>query len=125
MAQHGITSGCGSNGFCPNDNVTRDEMAIFIVRAIYGSDNFTYTTTPYFNDVLPTTFGFKWIQKPEGSWELPTAAQCPLTVRPRRWPAIRWLCLLFVRGWVSVSQGRARRLLIHRRHTSPMRPGGH
>jgi hypothetical protein len=38
-------------------------MAIFIVRAIYGSDNFTYTTTPYFTDVTPTTFGFPWIQK--------------------------------------------------------------
>lgn len=63
MAQHGITSGCGNNGFCPNDNVRRDEMAIFIVRAIYGNDNFTYTTTPYFTDVAPGAFGFKWIQK--------------------------------------------------------------
>ena len=63
MAQRGITAGCGNNGFCPNDNVTRDEMAIFIVRAIYGSDNFTYTASPYFTDVTPSTFGFKWIQK--------------------------------------------------------------
>ena len=63
MAQHGITSGCASNGFCPNANVTRDEMAIFIVRAIYGNDNFTYSTTPYFTDVTSGTFGFKWIQK--------------------------------------------------------------
>ena len=63
MAQLGITAGCGSNGFCPNENVTRDEMAIFIVRAIYGNDNFTYTTTPYFTDVTSSTFGFKWIQK--------------------------------------------------------------
>jgi hypothetical protein len=63
MAQHGITAGCGNNDFCPNLNGTRDEMAIFIVRAIYGNDNFTYTTTPYFTDVTPTTFGFKWIQK--------------------------------------------------------------
>jgi uncharacterized repeat protein (TIGR01451 family) len=63
MAQKSITAGCGNNGFCPNDNVTRDEMAIFIVRAIYGNDNFTYTSAPYFTDVTPTTFGFKWIQK--------------------------------------------------------------
>ena len=28
-----------------------------------GSDNFTYTATPYFTDVTPTTFAFKWIQK--------------------------------------------------------------
>jgi hypothetical protein len=63
MAQHSITAGCGNNNFCPNENVTRDQMAIFIVRAILGTDNFTYTTTPYFTDVTPSTFGFKWIQK--------------------------------------------------------------
>jgi len=38
-------------------------MAIFMVRAVFGGDNFTYSTTPYFTDVTPTTFGFKWIQK--------------------------------------------------------------
>ena len=64
FAQAGITSGCGVDQFCPGAFVTRDEMAIFIVRAIFhGNDNFTYTTTPYFTDVTPTTFGFKWIQK--------------------------------------------------------------
>ena len=63
FAQFGITNGCGSNDFCPDADVTRDEMAIFIVRAVYGNDNFTYNTTPYFTDVTPSTFGFKWIQK--------------------------------------------------------------
>jgi hypothetical protein len=63
LAQHGITAGCGNNGYCPQQNVTRDEMAIFMVRAVFGGDNFTYSTTPYFTDVQPTTFGFKWIQK--------------------------------------------------------------
>jgi hypothetical protein len=63
MALHGITSGCGSNDYCPGTNVTRDQMAIFIVRAIMGNDNFTYTAAPYFTDVQPATFGFKWIQK--------------------------------------------------------------
>jgi hypothetical protein len=63
MAQKGITAGCGSNGYCPQNPVTRDQMAIFMVRAVFGGDNFTYSTTPYFTDVTPTTFGFKWIQK--------------------------------------------------------------
>ena len=76
MALHGITAGCGSNNFCPNDNVTRDEMAIFVVRAIYGSDNFTYSTTPYFTDVTSSTFGFKWIQKLK---ELGVTAGCTTT----------------------------------------------
>jgi hypothetical protein len=33
----GITTGCGSNPliYCPNNNVTRAEMAVFIVRAFH------------------------------------------------------------------------------------------
>ncbi len=63
LAQYGITAGCGSNDYCPNDNVTRAQMAIFMVRAIEGGDNFTFSPTPYFTDVQTTDFGFKWIQK--------------------------------------------------------------
>jgi hypothetical protein len=63
MSLYHITAGCGTDDYCPNDNVTRAEMAIFIVRAIMGTDNFTYTLTPYFTDVPPTAFGFQWIQK--------------------------------------------------------------
>jgi hypothetical protein len=51
-------------------------MAIFIVRAIYGSDNFTYTATPYCTDVTPATFGFKWIQKLK---DLGITAGCTVT----------------------------------------------
>jgi hypothetical protein len=30
----GITAGCGSNNFCPNDSVTRMQMAVFITKAL-------------------------------------------------------------------------------------------
>ncbi len=64
LAQKGITNGCTSTTFCPTANITRAQMAVFIVRAVYnGTDNFTYSPTPYFSDVTPTTFGFQWIQK--------------------------------------------------------------
>ena len=56
--------------------MTRDEMAIFMVRAVFGSDNFTYSSTPYFTDVTPTTFGFKWIEKLK---ELGITAGCGAT----------------------------------------------
>src|SRR5208283_4282594 len=78
----GITTGCGSSGDyeCPSDdNVTRDQMAAFIIRALYGGINGTYTcnggvagasvncatTTPYFSDATPATEGnlFPYIQK--------------------------------------------------------------
>ena len=73
LAQHGITAGCGNNNFCPTQTVTRYQMAIFIVRAIIGSDNFTASTTPYFTDVPAAAPGFKWIQK---LYELGITAGC-------------------------------------------------
>jgi hypothetical protein len=64
LKQKNITSGCSATMFCPTGDVTRAEMAIFIVRSVYnGSDSFPYSTTPYFTDVTPTDFGFAWIQR--------------------------------------------------------------
>jgi hypothetical protein len=34
LAASGITGGCGSGNFCPNQNVTRGEMAAFLARAL-------------------------------------------------------------------------------------------
>jgi hypothetical protein len=39
MADDGITSGCGGNNFCPNDPVTRGQMAVFIEAALGNSAN--------------------------------------------------------------------------------------
>ena len=33
LASEGITSGCGGGNFCPNTSVTRDQMAVFLVKA--------------------------------------------------------------------------------------------
>jgi hypothetical protein len=65
----GITVGCGNGDYCPSESVTRDQMAAFIIRALYG-ENFTCnggascsTETPYFSDVPATNNFFKYIQK--------------------------------------------------------------
>jgi len=63
MKDLGITGGCSATLYCPNDPVTRGEMAVFIVVARYGSINFSYPTTPYFTDVPPTNEFFPFIQK--------------------------------------------------------------
>jgi hypothetical protein len=34
LAASGITGGCGNGNFCPNQNVTRGEMAAFFARAL-------------------------------------------------------------------------------------------
>jgi hypothetical protein len=36
LAAAGVTSGCGPTAFCPNDNVTRGQMAAFLHRALGG-----------------------------------------------------------------------------------------
>ena len=59
-----ITSGCTSTMYCPTADITRAQMAVFIVRSVYGSDDFpVQLATPYFSDVTPETFGYMWIQK--------------------------------------------------------------
>ena len=65
-----------NNDYCPNANVTRAQMAIFMVRAIEGGDNFNFSATPYFSDVQTNDFGFKWIQKMK---ELGITAGCTVT----------------------------------------------
>jgi hypothetical protein len=60
----GLTRGCSVTPklYCPTDPTTRNSVAVFIIRALYGED-FTYTTTPYFTDVPSTHPDFKYIQK--------------------------------------------------------------
>jgi len=33
LAAEGITGGCGNGNYCPDDSVTRAQMAVFLVRA--------------------------------------------------------------------------------------------
>jgi hypothetical protein len=70
MFQAGVTTGCiqGSSpltrSFCPDDSVTRQEMAAFIVRAVTGTTTpGIYNQTPYFSDVPATNPFFPHIQK--------------------------------------------------------------
>ena len=58
----GITVGCGSGNYCPSSNVTRGQMAAFIIRALYG-ETFSYTATPYYSDVPSGHNFFKYVQK--------------------------------------------------------------
>jgi subtilisin family serine protease len=59
-----VTIGCDQAPlrYCPFDNVTRGQMAAFIIRAKFG-ENFTYTQTPHFTDVPATHNFFKYVQK--------------------------------------------------------------
>ncbi|WP_457676866.1 carboxypeptidase regulatory-like domain-containing protein [Thiolapillus sp.] len=60
----GITAGCGGGNYCPDANVTRAEMAIFLLRAEHGA---SYTPPPatgtVFGDVAQGDFGAAWIEQ--------------------------------------------------------------
>jgi hypothetical protein len=57
-----ITGGYPDGTYRPSQNVTRGQMAAFIIRALFGED-FTYESTPHFNDVPESHGLFKYIQK--------------------------------------------------------------
>ena len=65
LYQKGITGGCAADplAYCPDSSTTRGEMAVFLITAMFGGNSFTYTTTPYFNDVPASNLFFKYIQK--------------------------------------------------------------
>ena len=53
LFRQGITGGCGTGIYCPDNSVTRQQMAIFLLKTKYGS---TYTPPPgvgLFGDVTP------------------------------------------------------------------------
>jgi uncharacterized repeat protein (TIGR01451 family) len=65
LSEYSITSGCGASPpkYCPDNNITEGEMAVFVARSVMGSDTFAYTPTPYFSDVPASHPFFRWIQK--------------------------------------------------------------
>ena len=64
FAFDGITAGCSTGNYCPNANVTRAQMAIFLLRGKYGN---TYTppaaTGTVFSDVPLGSFADAWIEQ--------------------------------------------------------------
>jgi hypothetical protein len=62
--------------YCSTDPIPESQMAVFVIRSVIGSDNFTYTATPYFTDVPASYLYFPWIQKMQ---DLGIGLPCSLT----------------------------------------------
>ncbi|BAO45540.1 carboxypeptidase regulatory-like domain-containing protein [Thiolapillus brandeum] len=64
LVADGITAGCGGGNYCPDAEVTRAEMAIFLLRSKHGA---SYTPPPatgtVFGDVAASDFGAAWIEE--------------------------------------------------------------
>jgi S-layer homology domain/IPT/TIG domain len=63
LAEEGITSGCGGGNYCPNNPVTREQMALFLLRAKFGSDHVPPDPTGVFGDVPVSSPFAKWIEE--------------------------------------------------------------
>jgi hypothetical protein len=59
----GITAGCGNNNYCPADEVTRAQMAVFLLRAKHGAGYSPPAATGAFNDVDLGYWAVHWIEQ--------------------------------------------------------------
>lgn len=63
LAADGITAGCGNGNYCPDDVVTRDQMAVFLLRAKYGSGHSPAAPSGAFGDVPLGHWAAAWIEE--------------------------------------------------------------
>jgi hypothetical protein len=92
MSEYTITHGCGVATYCPDDPVTRGEMAVFIIRALMG-DSFAYQQTPYFTDVPASHPFFAYVQKMK---ELGITSGCSATTYCTDDPVTRGQMAVFI-----------------------------
>ncbi len=59
----GITAGCGGNNYCPQDEVTRAQMAVFLLRAKHGAGYSPPPPTGVFDDVDLAYWAVAWIEQ--------------------------------------------------------------
>jgi hypothetical protein len=59
----GVTAGCTRQQYCPANPVTREQMAVFLVRALRGSSYVPPAPTGIFGDVPPGAWSAGWIEQ--------------------------------------------------------------
>jgi len=81
LAREGITGGCGATTYCPDDPVTRGQMAVFLLRAKHGAGYEPPAATgTMFADVPVSQPYAKWIEQlaREGiTWGCGVTTYCP------------------------------------------------
>ncbi len=89
-----ITTGCSVSParFCPANQITRGQMAVFLVRAMFG-DTFDFTHAPYFTDVPAADPFFPYIQKMR---DLGITTGCTAATFCPENPTTRWQAAVFL-----------------------------
>jgi hypothetical protein len=64
LARRGVVSGCGGGNYCPGSPVSRQELAVYLLRTLEGP---TYTPVacgvPVFNDVPASSPFCRWVEE--------------------------------------------------------------
>ncbi len=63
LARRGVVSGCSTGKFCPTAVVTRDQMAVFVLRTLDPSLSPPACGTPMFSDVPASSPYCRWIEE--------------------------------------------------------------
>jgi M6 family metalloprotease-like protein len=80
----GITNGCGSGNYCPADNTTRAQAAIFLLRGKYGSGYTPPPATGIFADAPTSYWAVNWIEQLYNEGITKGCASSPLSYCPER-----------------------------------------
>ncbi|MFZ5879128.1 MAG: S-layer homology domain-containing protein [Chloroflexota bacterium] len=63
LAAEGITGGCSGGNYCPDTPITRDQMAVFLLRAIHGNAYNPPAANGDFADVPVDYWAATWIEQ--------------------------------------------------------------
>jgi hypothetical protein len=63
VARRGVTSGCGNGNYCPDDAVSRQQMAVFLLKAEHGADYVPPGCGNAFADVACPSQYANWIEQ--------------------------------------------------------------
>jgi S-layer homology domain len=63
LVRRNVTAGCGNGQYCPTSSVTREQMAVFLVKTLFGPAYVPAAcTTPPFNDVPCSSPFAPWVK---------------------------------------------------------------
>ena len=63
LTRRGVTGGCGGPNYCPSAAVSRDQMAVFVLRTLDPALSPPACTTPMFTDVPASSPFCRWVEE--------------------------------------------------------------
>ena len=63
LARRGVVSGCGAGLYCPDEPVTREQMAVFVLRTLEPASTPPACGAPVFADVPPSSPFCPWVEE--------------------------------------------------------------